>query len=404
MTKKKIELLVSDSDNNELLKQPSLAERVQELEKQAQKNNIKFLEQEHRVFSVFSNLVSTFKKGCNIEKSAALKALFYLLLPGRVTAIIAGGAFIGLVTVILMQKNNELITSQNFYFQEQNFTQYSNNRSIQISKITEYLYSATEKSKTLLENWELEPKRKGAMPELMPLYDKKMRQVALREFIEMSKIKINPPQKEPKESFIKLAKRVICENLVDLCQNIPDSDKNVSPQLMHRLKIEDTLLQNVKWPDTESIRGFARGSNMRSAEFINANLENAILVETTLLRANLDRANLKGAFLMDANLQGARLTGANLTGASLKDANLEEANLEGANLEGANLKGANLKGANLLHVDGLICAVLKTAKDWKSTHRDENLSCEMPIQNWKPFIDDFKGRKYFFDIESDNLL
>ena len=84
---------------------------------------------------------------------------------------------------------------------------------------------------------------------------------------------------------------------------------------------------------------------------------------------DLEGADLSGADLKDADLRGANLSGANLTAAHLKGTNLFKAIINGADLNEADLRG----------VQFLQCAQLKSARNWQSAYRDEDLACGAAI-------------------------
>jgi uncharacterized protein YjbI with pentapeptide repeats len=94
--------------------------------------------------------------------------------------------------------------------------------------------------------------------------------------------------------------------------------------------------------------------------------------------------DLSGGALRGLDLEGADLTGADLKDADLRGANLSGANLTGAHLEGANLfkvviNGADLNEADLRGVQFLQCPQLKSAHNWQSAYRHEDLACGAPI-------------------------
>ena len=79
------------------------------------------------------------------------------------------------------------------------------------------------------------------------------------------------------------------------------------------------------------------GSDLRSWEFHNVNMQ----------RADLTRVNLSGVKFGQSDLTGANLEGANLEEVKLGASDLTLANLEGANLKGVNLSNCRLHGANI---------------------------------------------------------
>ena len=65
------------------------------------------------------------------------------------------------------------------------------------------------------------------------------------------------------------------------------------------------------------------------------------LRSTNFIRANLSGANLSGANFIEAKLSGANLSGANFEGSSLFGSNFEGANLENTSFFAANLFWCN---------------------------------------------------------------
>ena len=94
--------------------------------------------------------------------------------------------------------------------------------------------------------------------------------------------------------------------------------------------------------------------------------------------------DLSGGALRGLDLEGADLSGADLKDADLRGANLGGAKLTGAHLEGANLfkaviNGADINEADLRGVRFLQCAQLKSAHNWQSAYRDQDLACGAAI-------------------------
>ena len=115
--------------------------RIEKIEDDISSCKVEMIEQEHRLLSVLSNLYHTYSSGDRTEKVASIKALIYYLLPGgRTVIIVSGGVLIGLLTLILMQKNNELVAASNYHLQEQIYVQSNSDRLSKVAKITEYLY------------------------------------------------------------------------------------------------------------------------------------------------------------------------------------------------------------------------------------------------------------------------
>jgi len=95
----------------------------------------------------------------------------------------------------------------------------------------------------------------------------------------------------------------------------------------------------VKW-------GLKNKSNLRNADFSNADLRGAYLSG-----ANLYGANLGNAYLSNANLSNADFSKANLSNAYLGNANLSNANLSNAYLGNADFSNAYLGNADFSNAD-----------------------------------------------------
>jgi len=106
---------------------------------------------------------------------------------------------------------------------------------------------------------------------------------------------------------------------------------------------------------------------------------NAWRAEQTEASVDLSGGALRGLDLEGVDLSGADLKDADLRGANLSGANLTAAQLEGTNLFKAIINGADLKEADLRGVQFLQCPQLKSAHNWQSAYRDEDLACGAAI-------------------------
>lgn len=88
-------------------------------------------------------------------------------------------------------------------------------------------------------------------------------------------------------------------------------------------------------------------TNLNEADFSGANLNEADLSRATLSSARLHGTNLIRAVLKGASLQDVKLRGADLTGADLREAKFLESNLSRSSFRKANLRKANLNATNL---------------------------------------------------------
>ncbi len=106
---------------------------------------------------------------------------------------------------------------------------------------------------------------------------------------------------------------------------------------------------------------------------------NAWRAEQTEAAVDLSGGALRGLDLEGADLSGADLKDADLRGANLSGANLTNAHIEGANLFKAIIHGADLMEADLRGVRFLQCPQLESARNWRSTYRDDDLACGAAI-------------------------
>ncbi len=121
------------------------------------------------------------------------------------------------------------------------------------------------------------------------------------------------------------------------------------------------------------------GANLKEARgrrtfFAGASLNGAVLFNAHLETANFSRASLAGATLL-----GARLDRAILFDADLSRSNLGDASLAGAALVDANLSAAVIGNADLRGTEGLTCAQLQSAVNWRRAYRDPALACGAAI-------------------------
>jgi hypothetical protein len=86
-------------------------------------------------------------------------------------------------------------------------------------------------------------------------------------------------------------------------------------------------------PELEGV--VLQGTDLRTANFCNANLKNSDLTRTNLRSASFIKADLSSCGLTEAQLNGADLSGAQLSRAGLRLADLQEADLTDADLNEA---------------------------------------------------------------------
>jgi uncharacterized protein YjbI with pentapeptide repeats len=101
---------------------------------------------------------------------------------------------------------------------------------------------------------------------------------------------------------------------------------------LNDLNLHRAIFRGLHMPHTTMQRSDLRGADFDEANLCEADLSNSSLMTASFLKANLTKAILSGSRPISAEFEGA---------------NLEYANLEGADVAWANFKNANLKGANM---------------------------------------------------------
>lgn len=134
-----------------------------------------------------------------------------------------------------------------------------------------------------------------------------------------------------------------------------------------------------------------RGADLRGADLCRANLRNAdlcdaYLCDSDMCNAKLWDAYMRGTDLRNANMICADLCGADLRGADLRGAKLCNAKLCGADLRGADLRGADLRNAELCNAD-LRGADLHNTDLRRSDLRNANMSGAKNLLSAIDFID-----------------
>ena len=120
-----------------------------------------------------------------------------------------------------------------------------------------------------------------------------------------------------------------------------EKNSNVSRTPLDIQAILTVLGRHKYFLDAEGLQFLdLRGTDLRFANLVKADLENWYLFGARLDEAALVDSNLKGSYLHHAHLEGAFIVRANLKGAILEDAFFEDAYLGLADFTDANLKGA----------------------------------------------------------------
>ncbi len=330
--------------------------RLDEIEKKLSVNMERLVEQEHRLFPVILNVYKSFLSSDSAGKAAALKALIYYLIPGgRAVIIVSGGLIIGFLTLVLMQKNNELVAASNFHLQEQIFIQANSDRLSKLAKITEYLYER--------DNSQEEQSNKP-----VPLYNRFTRTDAFNQLVKITVSPLTPPSIAPQEKLIDILLRVLCENTQYLCSTgrLENGSNKNEDNRRYDLDVKSALLIGLNWPDTTKVRLVADNANfsdanMREAFVTNASfketkfhrtiLEKAVLTESDFEKSMFDGVNLTEANLAGSNLQYTILNKTSLLGAVLADTKMNYMTITHSDLSYSVLNGAILSSASFTNVD-----------------------------------------------------
>ena len=278
----------------------NLEEQIKLLREQTEKNKNSIIAQEHRIISVWRNLFKFIRRGNKEERSAAIEAFLSMLIPGKITIVVTAGALIGILTILLMYKNNELVAEQNFYLQEQIYKQAVSDRAVQLAQIKEYLYKSIPESEKELRAWRASENKNEDEPSLKPFYNEHIRSEALAQYINIIVDPLKKPEKVQQESLWQLGQRLSCKHFSFYCAekgSKVDNKQEHDRQELHLTgaHLNYTYLNDDSKSKLEKVRLWASGSN-----FNNANLSLAHLRGADLRGDNLIFANLFGAARLPA--------------------------------------------------------------------------------------------------------
>lgn len=334
----------ANHSNNGDNKDNHLDSRIQRLESQANNAHLKLIEQEHRFISIFVNLIKSYQNGNRLEKVAAWKAFFYLFVPGRTAIIISGGTVIGILTVILMQKNNELVASQNYYLQTQIYYQTKNENRGHKESITRILYDPSPESEEAVK----QAYNNG--DKIIPLLEAEHHPFTRRNaFAQLISITEDEPVQPEPVYVTSLSQQIstwTCNNFSLFCQYVEVTDSAKSTVLTKEkpiLNLDYAFLDFIVWPDVSKVTikaPFARitNSNLRKAKLQGADLIGANFFKSNLEGADLSNAKLQKAYMVDVKMKQTILTGADLTGAVILCDDIKHAIFDKKTLEGFKCK------------------------------------------------------------------
>ncbi|MEE2730761.1 MAG: pentapeptide repeat-containing protein [Pseudomonadota bacterium] len=381
----------------------------QDYEARFQQLEHRLLEQEHRFIAVWLNLFHSFRKGHETERTPALKAVLYSLIPGRALLLITGGTMIGLFTLLLMYQANLLLAKQNHYFQQQIYVQSNTERRRMLVDIKEKLYDPEPLSKQAAVEQDLCKRSNsnlgacGPAIAVQPKFNAPIRTESVLAYLDIQRNPLHQPQPAALPTLESVAHTILnalfepesppksqpeppkdqaeCKriraadlrnallqqvNLVGQClTGVNFTGADLAQADLSFVDLERSELSNTNLQGIHMIGARLSGSNLFDADLSGAELTRAQLNSTNMAGAFLDGAVLNNTNLQKANLREATLTQAHLNEANLRQANLRGADLTGADLIGADLFEANLKGAQF-H-----CDQLKQAKHWQSAELDQ---------------------------------
>lgn len=419
---------MKDGIENKSDRQAFLEERFGEIEARQKELEGQLLEQEHRFFSVWYNFFKSFFGKDKKNRGHTLKAVIYSLAPGRVFVFVAGGAFVGFVTIVLMHKNNNLLASQNYYLKEQIYVQAYSDRKSLIADIKKTLYEGDVTSE-----------------EYVPQFSRDTRQEALVSYLDISRTPLVKPKIDGQEAFylvfqdffdsmfgaaegavpqsVSQSNDCVSENrgekiefgvaflseirVSPLClSNVIFNGTYMEEMLIARssmhhsrlysASLKGTKLSNVKAVslevyDSDISSVFISGSDIPNLylsesfgselKIMSSDISNSRISDSDLEHSYLEYSDLSDSTIGEVNLRNSTLKNNSFSGANFRSVSLEGANLFGSNFfgasfedvdfSGASFEGASLHNASFKSVSGVTCSQLFEAKYWQ-TARFEN--------------------------------
>jgi len=351
-------------------------------EKTAVELEADLIRQEHRFFAVVKNYVSRKKiwnEPNDPRRGAARFAFWMHIFFSRSTIVIVTGGFVGIMTVYLMHKQNDLFEAQNNLFELQNkrIDQQTNleeasRRSTQMFVMSEVL---SDVNKELID-----PKNKSdtlsntlagriiSLSTAMKPY----------KYLENDSLIVKPLSPERGQLLISLVESKINEEFFTrrILKNANFSYADLSRAVLNGANFKDLELigvnfEKAKLENTQFQKATLTSANFRNSKLIRANfsqadLEGADFRRAFLTKAVLDNANLTKAIFDSVNFNGASLVDAKLEGAMFRGTYFRNANLntrfKGVNLRGADLSGAKIENANF--VGAQLEGVIVSRPDW----------------------------------------
>ncbi|QDV16425.1 Secreted effector protein pipB2 [Gimesia panareensis] len=292
-----------------------------------------------------------------LSRYAAIKTMNWII--GTSFGFLA--IFATMAATAVLVKQNNLINTQNTYFQKQNEKLDAQNTLIESQN--KYFQDQNSKIQKQLDEQTVERQRADRNRLIGILYEEKDVETGT-----IGKL-FGLVSKEIKRKIPKASLRLRQEAALEFMKLEWDAGRygeelDLSGAILCGLDLSHDRLKKV------GLENVLQDANLRDAhleetQFTQTHLEGAHLsgaelTESVLEGASLEGAHLSGANMKEAVLVGASLEGAHLSGAHLSEINLERAVLKFANLEGADLSFANLEGADLSFTN-LVGAVLKFA-------------------------------------------
>jgi len=323
-------------------------------------------EQEHRGFIVLKNfLYSLYSKK---DRMPCLKALLFYLAPtGSRAIILIGGTSLGFFTLSLMQKNNELLQDQNFFFQHQIYVQTKTVREQEKSEQQKILYEESTSSLSEYSLW-VRYGRITEKPKRTAKHGIPTRQIAFERLARWNEVLLIEPKEKNKENMLSTIYRTYCESIGWACEPKPENaGDNLNRQgwidyeiLVGYAFFEDLDLYLDLGPSDKIITFRAKNSNFDRAVFVgsyfgdikgssvkNAVMKNIDWVDSGLASVDFTDTNMSGSNFKEAHFENSILIRANLKNTNLIDLLANGANFESANLTNSNVYGADFSNTNL---------------------------------------------------------
>lgn len=306
----------------------------------------KLLEQEHRPTHLVLNYFNRKKNYPDEDdprRKAVQRAIIWRLFFSPAMLAVGGSATIGIISLLILNKQNSIIEQQTSILQEQNKkmeiqanledANRRNNLVFLMDNVLNRVYDELKDSmnidsslsKPLLAR--IQALGQGFKP---------------YKFIDYS---LKDSLKKDSLGLTKLYSPERGQLLLSLV-NSGIGKKTIS-HIYENISFDRAFLESANLSGADLSEVILTSANLKFADLSDVNLKKAYLDYSEFTKTNLTKADLAGAYLEDAQLKNAFMNEAKLTDTQLSFSNMREINLEKANLMRAYISDAILTSANL---------------------------------------------------------